>query len=804
MDANRFDHLTRWVSAGGTRRRIVALLSVLPLGGMAELLAGDELAEAKRHKQKTKQRKQNARQRKRRTTATESIDDEAQPHKKHCRRVKGKGHGHHGRRKNCQAHHRPGSNKGKGKTPQCEPESLAQTCAGTCGSVQNNCQQSVDCGSCKCNPACPACQRCNEATTTCEPDPDQVGDDCGDGLLCQDDGQCACEGNSCGGCRACEAGRCVVDATILCTAQDQCHEAGVCYPQTGKCTNPAKADGTSCDDGDQCTTDNTCQSGVCTGTPKNCSTEGDICNDGVCRSSDGVCTKQPKQDGTGCNADNDSCTEGDSCQGGVCTAGAGVNCHSEDDECNDGICRSADGQCIKRARQNGTPCGDDGTCQAGVCQEAVCKALGNTCNPGNNRCCQDDPTSCAALAPNCYVGGEPQDERCCHQTRETCGTGCDCCGLADCEGGACCNYPGGACQAQADCCTGSVPATCVNSTCCVGEGDFCTEDADCCSGSCPDGFCTGCLALRQECESADECCQSGGQTLCRESFDFDSANCCRPKGGTCSGNNDCCEGRACNNGHCCEGENFVCESNNDCCSGLECRGGLCRSNTCRAAGEACPPGSPGCCPGNGSCSGGTCCHQIGETCVQTPQAGSPCCGNNTECGGDDGATCCIYDFAGALGEGGNCTSDDQCCSGHCNDTRKVCCRPQGAPCTEMGALNFECCIYEGLTCDGNGNGTCIPCRKLGQTCVSDGSDSTCCIGSHCENGVCTQSSCGIGGAPCQDASTCCPGSICSGGAACLKICQAEGEFCRCSGGICAPFPCCSGLTCSADEKCVQP
>jgi hypothetical protein len=483
----------------------------------------------------------------------------------------------------------------------------------------------------------------------------------------------------------------------------------------------------------------------------------------------------------------------------VCTPGAGVNCSAQDDACNDGVCRP-DGSCGKRAKQDGTPCGDEGTCQGGACQEPVCKELGETCNPGNNRCCQDDPTSCAVLAPNCYAGGEPQDERCCHATRETCGDDCDCCGIAGCEGGNCCHHPGGACQGTADCCTGRVPATCVGETCCVTEGQFCEEDADCCTGTCPNGFCQGCLALRQECESATQCCQSGGQTLCRDTTGFGDPNCCHPKGGTCSSADDCCDGRACSsNGRCCEGENFLCAANADCCDGLECRSGVCRSNICREAGEECPAGSP-CCSGSGTCSGGRCCHQIGEACEQVPLAGPPCCGNNTECGGADGATCCIYDFAGIGGGGGSCSSDDQCCSGYCSPVMSVCCRTQDASCTKIGPLGFECCPYLGLTCSANGvAGTCIPCRKPGETCSGAGSSSTCCIGASCDDGVCVVHGCGIGASPCQDSSTCCPGFLCNAAGICLKACEPEGE--RCVPGL---FPCCAGTTCTGEvgsERC---
>lgn len=705
MDVDRFDHLTRWLSAGGNRRRILALLTSLPLGGLTALQAGDVQVAAKRRKQKAKQRKRQSAERK-------DVDVDALPHKKRCRRVKGKGQGHHGRRKNCQAHHGGnGKDKGKNKAKDqpCEPESLAQTCAGTCGSVQNNCQQAVDCGSCACNPPCPVCQTCNEVLGQCQPD------------LAQDSQTCA-------GCQICDNGQCVPDPAIVCAALTQCHEAGVCDPATGACTNPAKANGASCDDGNSCTTDDACQDGVCIGTPKDCAAEGDVCNDPICRT-DGTCGKNPKPDGTSCNADNDSCTSGDSCQAGVCTAGAGVDCSTLDDGCNTGSCRSSNGQCISQAKADGTLCGTDGACLAGVCQAAVCREIGDTCNP-------------------------------------------------------------------AACCTNRVPASCVSGECCVLEGQYCEEDGDCCTGTCPDGFCQGCLPLQAECESATECCQSSGSTLCRNSFDFDSANCCKPRGGTCSENDDCCNGRACNNGRCCEGENFLCDSNADCCSGLECRSGICRSNICRVAGEGCPGGSSSCCPGSGTCSGGRCCHQVGQACEQAPLAGNPCCGSETECGGADGATCCLSDFAGVFGGEGDCASNDQCCSGYCH-SNGVCCRPQGASCSQMGALNFECCPYLGLTCNANGAGTCIPCGKLGQACVSDGSDSTCCIGSYCDSGVCKQDSCGIGGSPCQDSSTCCAGHFCTAGGACLRSCQAEGESCGPLGSI---FPCCSGLTCDDPDR----
>jgi hypothetical protein len=52
---------------------------------------------------------------------------------------------------------------------------------------------------------------------------------------------------------------------MTCAASDQCHTAGVCNPATGVCSNPAKADGSACDDENLCSQTDRCVSGVCTG-----------------------------------------------------------------------------------------------------------------------------------------------------------------------------------------------------------------------------------------------------------------------------------------------------------------------------------------------------------------------------------------------------------------------------------------------------------------------------------------------------------------------------------------------------------
>ena len=112
--------------------------------------------------------------------------------------------------------------------------------------------------------------------------------------------------------------------------------AGVCKakPKTGSCT-----DEDPCTLNDQCVTGGT-GLGVCKGTPKVC--PGNSCNTGKCDKSSGLCVTVPK---TGSCDDGDKCTTGDTCQNGVCK-GSTVDCSSKTDICNTGLCNKADGKCI--------------------------------------------------------------------------------------------------------------------------------------------------------------------------------------------------------------------------------------------------------------------------------------------------------------------------------------------------------------------------------------------------------------------------------------------------------------------------
>lgn len=135
-------------------------------------------------------------------------------------------------------------------------------------------------------------------------------------------------------------------AGVTCTASDACHEAGTCNPATGTCSNPSAADGTTCNDGNDCTQADVCSAGTCAGSAYTCRSPSgsDECHVGVCNG-DGTCSVGNASDGTTC------------C--GPITAG----------HCND----TFNGSCAAGTCSNVHACGDG----------AIELALGESCDDGN-------------------------------------------------------------------------------------------------------------------------------------------------------------------------------------------------------------------------------------------------------------------------------------------------------------------------------------------------------------------------------------------------------------------------------------
>ena len=102
---------------------------------------------------------------------------------------------------------------------------------------------------------------------------------------------------------------------------------GHVQPATGACSNPAKADGAACNDGNACTQTDTCQAGTCTGRePGDLRGARPVPRPRAPATGDGrVLEPGRRRTGTSCN-DGNACTQTDTCQAGTCTGGNPVTC----------------------------------------------------------------------------------------------------------------------------------------------------------------------------------------------------------------------------------------------------------------------------------------------------------------------------------------------------------------------------------------------------------------------------------------------------------------------------------------------
>src|SRR5262249_51259118 len=149
---------------------------------------------------------------------------------------------------------------------------------------------------------------------------------------------------------SCQVGACAGSDPVVCSASDQCHDAGVCDPASGTCSNPAKADDAECSDGDACTLSDTCQAGSCvSGTRVVCAALDQCHEAGVCDPASGTCSNPAKADGAECS-DGDACMLSDTCQAGSCVSGTPVVCVALD-QCHEaGVCDPASGTCSNPAK----------------------------------------------------------------------------------------------------------------------------------------------------------------------------------------------------------------------------------------------------------------------------------------------------------------------------------------------------------------------------------------------------------------------------------------------------------------------
>jgi hypothetical protein len=654
---------------------------------------------------------------------------------------------------------------------------------------------------------------------------------------CQADEDCAAfeDGDLCNGTLHCDTTAypytCKVsqDTVVTCaTDQDGPCEKTVCQPETGGCAAQPVANGSWCDDGNDCTLNDTCQTGLCTGGASICEClvdadcapleDGDLCNgtlrcdtdnypyacevdpetvvtcytgnDGpcevsVCAPESGSCAPQPSADGAWCD-DGNICTVDDACQAGACTGSMSI-------------------------------------CQCQVDDDCLPFEDGDLCN-GTLRCDTAGYPYACVVDPPTVVTCDTADDTQCAET--LCDPATGTCGVEDLQDGTWCSDGNG--------CT--VSDTCQDGVC-VGEVSVCDCEVDQDCAAFEDGnLCNGTLfcdtsSYPFECKVAPD-----STVVCDDSLDTQCGkNLCEPATGACQVTdlqddtwcddgdvctvNDSCQDGACQAGpsvcDCLVDTDCAALEDGDACNGtLRCNTGdypfecevdpatvvtcddsedtACAANLCAPAtgacamtamtdGTACSDGDT--CTLYDSCLDGACapgvdlcdCHSDAD-CVD--QDDGDLCNGIFVCDTDAFPTECVLDPGTAV----------VCDPGQATECTVQACAPETGLCGAVPANEGQACGGGGQNACSAGACSCLP-ACAGKDCGDDGCGGSCggcdlfensfCDGftcactPDCDGKVCGDDGCGGSCGGCTDPYVCSDGACVSGCPGGVAPCDGE-------------------------------
>jgi hypothetical protein len=176
----------------------------------------------------------------------------------------------------------------------------------------------------------------------------------------------------------------------------------VCDPSRTAIAWSSATNGTSCSDGNLCTSTDVCQAGVCQGNSVVCAQTTTTCRPRTCNNNSGVCETSGLPDGSACAVnDNLTCTGDGVCSSDRCIpeiiAGCLINgvCFADGAESPTSACKICNSSINKRKFISAPPtklCDDGNSCTSGDRCYNGGSCIGKTLLPNGNSC--DDANAC--------------------------------------------------------------------------------------------------------------------------------------------------------------------------------------------------------------------------------------------------------------------------------------------------------------------------------------------------------------------------------------------------------------------------